>query len=74
MQPYRNLNGNSGVTAFDIVPDGIWVRFANGVRYLYNGRTPGSAHVEEMKRRALAGRGLSTYISQSRLAYDDKDD
>jgi hypothetical protein len=73
MQPYGNVAGNSGVSAFEILPDGIRVRFVNGATYLYNYRTPGRAHVEEMKKRARAGRGLSSYISQSGVPYADKD-
>jgi aminopeptidase-like protein len=72
MQPYGNLAGNSGVTAFDILRDGIKVRFVNGGTYLYDYRVPGRAHVEEMKRLARAGRGLSTYIARFGAAYAEK--
>jgi hypothetical protein len=64
MQAYRNLAGNSGVRAYQISRDGIRVRFANGATYLYDHRVPGKEHVEEMKRLAVAGRGLSTYIAR----------
>jgi hypothetical protein len=64
MQPYRNLAGNSGVAAFEILRAGIKVRFKNGATYLYDEHTPGKVHVDEMKRLALSGRGLSTYVSQ----------
>lgn len=74
MQPYRNLAGNSGVSAFEILSDGIRVRFANGTTYLYDYETPGRVHVEAMKRHARAGRGLSSYISQSHVPYADKSD
>ncbi|MDR5738691.1 MULTISPECIES: hypothetical protein [unclassified Caballeronia] len=74
MKPYRNLAGNSGVSAFEILNDGIRVRFANGVTYLYDYGTPGRAHVERMKRYARAGRGLSSYISQEHPPYAAKSD
>ncbi|WP_371747392.1 hypothetical protein [Caballeronia sp. Sq4a] len=73
MQPYRNVAGNSGVSAYEILRDGIRVRFADGRTYLYNYSESGRAHVEQMKRYARAGRGLSSYISQTRVPYADKD-
>ncbi|MDR5854220.1 hypothetical protein P9239_12940 [Caballeronia sp. LZ062] len=74
MQTYRNVAGNSGVSAFEILRDGIRVRFADGRTYLYNYRQSGRAHVEQIKQRARAGRGLSSYISQTRVPYADKQD
>ncbi|VXB85017.1 conserved hypothetical protein [Burkholderia sp. 8Y] len=74
MQPYRNVAGNSGVTAFEILRDGIRVRFADGRTYLYTYRESGRTHVEQMKQRARAGRGLSSYISQTHVPYADKTD
>lgn len=64
MERYRNLSGESGVEAFELLPDGIAVRFQDGAVYLYDFETTGSVDVEEMKRRAIEGRGLSTYISR----------
>jgi hypothetical protein len=72
MQPYRNLAGNSGVAAFDILRDGIIVRFVNGGIYLYDEHTPGREYVEEMKRLARLGRGLSSYISRSNMQYAER--
>jgi hypothetical protein len=64
MKRYRNLEGHSGVLAYDIRADAIAVKFAGGDVYNYTYARPGRTHVEEMKRLALAGRGLSTYISR----------
>jgi len=64
MKRYRNLEGHSGVLAYDIRADAIAVKFAGGDVYDYTYARPGREHVEAMKRLALAGRGLSTYISQ----------
>ncbi|AET88785.1 MULTISPECIES: hypothetical protein [Caballeronia] len=74
MQPYENLAGNSGVEAFDILRDGIKVRFASGGTYLYDYRVPGRTRVEEMKRLARAGRGLSTYIARFGPEYAERFD
>ncbi len=69
MERYRNLSGDSGVTAFEILPDGLEVEFVNGSVYLYTVDVAGSRHIAAMKKRALAGRGLSTWISQENPSY-----
>ena len=63
LQRYGNRSGNSGVRAFAIVAEGIAVQFGDHT-YLYSWRKPGRAHVLEMRRLALTGRGLSSYISR----------
>jgi hypothetical protein len=64
VKPYQNVSGDSGVTHYEVLPTAIRIRFRNGSVYVYDYTTPGKAHVEQMKRLAAAGRGLSTYISQ----------
>lgn len=64
MHRYQNLQQNSGVTHYDIRPTSIRIRFMNGAVYVYDYRVPGRRDVEAMKRFAIEGRGLSTYISQ----------
>ncbi|GGC13795.1 hypothetical protein [Pseudoduganella buxea] len=64
MKRYRNLDGHSGVVAYAIADDAIDVKFTGGDVYHYSYRKPGREHVERMKALALAGQGLSTYISQ----------
>ncbi|GAB5100264.1 MULTISPECIES: hypothetical protein [unclassified Caballeronia] len=72
MQPYANLSGKSGIAAFEILHDGIKIRFVNGGTYLYDYCTPGRTTVEKMKRLASTGRGLSTYISRYGGEYAEK--
>jgi hypothetical protein len=62
---YANLSGISGVTAYDSGKDFIIIKFINGDSYVYDYSAPGKLHVENMKRLASEGRGLSTYISQN---------
>ena len=64
MQRYTNLSGDSGVTAYEIGADYIVVQFRTGTPYRYSYAGAGQHHVERMKKLAVAGRGLSTYISQ----------
>ena len=64
LEPYGD--GHSGVTALAIRDDFMIVRFRRKSveTYVYNLERPGPAHLDEMKRRARSGRGLTTYINQ----------
>jgi hypothetical protein len=64
MQRYKNLGGDSGVVAYDIDAGQIIVQFRNGDRYLYTEDSAGAANVAKMQELAVAGRGLSAFISQ----------
>lgn len=65
-------NSNSGVTAYRIEKEAIDVVF-NDVIYRYSYKSTGKAHVENMKKLACRGSGLSTYISRNiRENYENK--
>lgn len=64
MTPYQNLEGNSGVTAYEIKTNSIAVEFNHDAVYLYTYKSAGKKVIEKMKLLAKAGRGLSTLISQ----------
>jgi hypothetical protein len=70
VQPYQNLSGNSGIVEFKNQPDFIIVRFDRGDLYVYMSERLGRRHVEEMKRLAVAGQGLSSYITQHREVWN----
>ena len=65
MERYKNLSGNSGVVAYEIVEDGIKVQFKNGFLYHYTNESVGPANIEKMHRLAIAGRGLATFINEN---------
>ena len=65
MEHYKNLGGDSGVTAYEIGDDSITVRFKDGATYLYNHASTGSGAIENMKALAVAGRGLNSFISKT---------
>jgi hypothetical protein len=72
---YQNRSGNSGVVAYEIVEDGIRVRFVDGATYTYTFESAGRAHVERMRKLAQAGEGLSGYIATHvRHRYASKSD
>lgn len=64
MERYRNLSGRSPVTAYEAFERAIAVLFRDGTLYLYDYAMTGQRDVERMKRLAVAGQGLATYISQ----------
>jgi len=65
MEPYKNVEGHSGVTGYEVTTEGIVVEFNHDAVYRYTYKSAGKKTIEKMKRLAKTGRGLSTYISQS---------
>jgi hypothetical protein len=72
MTPYENRSGDSPITSYEIGIDHIIVEYRDSWRYLYRYGGAGRVAVEEMKRLALAGKGLSGYISRERPPYESK--
>lgn len=69
----RYGSAKSGIVAYELRDDAILVKFRSGEVYVYDVERPGPAHVAEMKRLAVAGEGLATYISRNvRDAYARK--
>lgn len=65
LRRYKNRHHDSGVTAYEIGDDYIKVEFADGPLYLYTHDVPGPREVEQMKKLAMEGKGLSTFISRN---------
>lgn len=65
MERYKDLNGDSGVIAYEIGSDSITVEFKGGATYMYNYGSAGSAHIEKMKELAVSGDGLNSYINKN---------
>lgn len=65
MRRYRNLDGGSGVTAYETTDEAIRVQFSNGYIYEYDYASAGRQNVNRMKMLAAAGKGLSTFISRN---------
>jgi hypothetical protein len=73
VEHYRNLNGNSGVLAYEFGAGSITVEFKDRSLYLYNYAKTGQQNVERMKALAEAGSGLNSFISKTvRNAYAAK--
>lgn len=63
MKAYRDINGDSGVSAYDYGNDWILVQFKHGGKYEYRASTIGTTHIETMKSLADSGDGLNAYIN-----------
>lgn len=64
MQHYKSADKNTGVIAYDMVPDGIAIKFRDGSVYLYTIKSTGKGHIAKMRSLAKKGEGLTTYINQ----------
>jgi len=64
MQKYSGQIRRGGAVAFEIGPESIEVEFSSGWIYRFTYQRPGALRVERMKELALAGHGLSTFISR----------
>lgn len=64
MQPYLNASGQSGVRGYAIGSNYIDVYFSTGALYRYTYASAGSTAIENMKRLAVAGSGLNSYINR----------
>lgn len=63
MKPYRDINGDSGVSAYEYGDDWISVQFKHGGTYTYRSSKIGAAHIAAMRRLADSGDGLNAYIN-----------
>lgn len=74
MERYRNIDGDSGVTGYEIGSDYIRVEFSDGSVYLYTYSSAGSHNIEQMKKLAVAGNGLNSFINRNvRKSYERKE-
>lgn len=62
MVRYKNLGGNSNVHSYCIATDHIVVQFNSGNPYTYSYNSAGRDKVETMKKLAVQGQGLNSYI------------
>lgn len=76
MKVYKDINGDSGISAFDYGDDWIKVKFKHGGAYEYRVSKVGAEHISIMKRLANSGDGLNAYINTNpevRNGYSSKE-
>ena len=62
MIPYRDIDNDSGVVAYEYGDNYIVVKFYDGTRYEYTYISAGVHNIEQMKLLANRGDGLNAYI------------
>ena len=65
MEHYKNIGGDSDVSAYEISDESIKVKFKDGCVYLYTYQSAGSANIERMKSFAAFGQGLNGFINKN---------
>ena len=63
MERYLNIDGDSGVSGYEIGVDFIRVQFSTGAIYLYTYASAGQDKIEQMKVLAQTGNGLNAFIN-----------
>ncbi len=63
MEKYQNIKGNSGIEAYELGEHSIKIQFKNGAVYLYNNIRLSDGYIEKMKRLALEGEGLNSFVN-----------
>ena len=60
MENYQNLDGNSGIKAYEVGRHSITIEFNDGTVYLYTYQSAGRENVEKMQELAKSGKGLNS--------------
>ncbi|MCK5122993.1 MAG: hypothetical protein KAQ87_02500 [Candidatus Pacebacteria bacterium] len=64
METYKNLGGDSGILYFEIGNDYVRVEFDDEAIYTYTYASAGEYNIEEMKKIAISGEGLNSFINK----------
>ncbi len=62
MKTYRDIGGDSGVSAYEYDAKSIRVQFKDGAVYEYTAASAGQSNIDAMKRLADGGDGLNSFI------------
>ena len=65
MQNYTDVDGDSGVAAYEIGADFILVQFKDGGIYEYTSASVGTSNLTHMMRLAQQGDGLNSFINRN---------
>jgi hypothetical protein len=65
MERYRDIDGDSGVTGYEIGADYVRVKFRDNSVYLYIYASAGADNIEQMKKLAVAGDGLNVFMNRN---------
>ncbi|MEK7389638.1 MAG: hypothetical protein AAB036_08065 [Elusimicrobiota bacterium] len=59
---YKNLDGSSKVSHYELAKDAVTIRFTDCSVYRYTNQSANPENIKTMKSLALAGKGLGTFI------------
>ncbi len=62
MKTYENVSGESPITAYESGEDSITIKYMDGSVYRFTYKGAGGGNVEQMKKYAMFGHGLSGFI------------
>lgn len=65
MEIYNDIDGDSGVSRYEIGDNFIRVQFDSGAIYLYTNESAGAQNIEQMKVLAQTGEGLNSFIMKN---------
>jgi hypothetical protein len=65
MIPYKNLHRLSSILAYELGDESIRIEFVSGAVRDYTYENVGRDHVEAMKKCAIKGKGLGSYVMQN---------
>lgn len=65
MQKYQDINGDTGVFAYEDGDGFIAVKFKDNATYLYTNESAGSHNITQMKTLAQNGDGLNSFINRN---------
>ncbi len=64
MEAYKNLSGESGITAFKMNQTSCVIYYDDGSAYEYDETSTGTKNLAAIKVLAIKGRGLHTFIER----------
>lgn len=64
MKSYKDIDNDSGVSAYEYGEGWMHIRFSDGKTYEYKPEKIGHSHIATMKKLADSGDGLNAYINK----------
>ena len=62
---YKNLGGKSTIVKYELEKDAVNLRFTDNSSYRFTNQSAGKENIAEMKKLALAGKGLGTFVEKN---------
>ena len=74
MESYKDIDGDSGISAYEAGDGFIRIMFKDSSVYLYTNNSAGEENIDCMKRLAISGDGLNSFINKNvKKRYESKE-